>query len=48
MVLAKEGQKTLFELDNFRYGEAVELFSSKDPKRPMNHEDVKILVEWKL
>ncbi|KAM0335341.1 hypothetical protein ACHAQA_000386 [Verticillium albo-atrum] len=46
---AKPGQKTLKELDQFRYVEAIQLFSQDDaPERPMNHDDVKVLVDWKL
>ncbi|KAK2046917.1 hypothetical protein LZ31DRAFT_180469 [Colletotrichum somersetense] len=45
---AKAGQKTLRELDQFRYVEAPALFSQEEPKRAMNHEDVKCLVDWKL
>lgn len=45
---AKPGQKTLSELDEFRYHEAIDLFASENPKRPMSLEDVKLLVDWKL
>ncbi|KAM0288046.1 hypothetical protein ACHAQH_000114 [Verticillium albo-atrum] len=46
---SKPGQKTLKELDEFRYVEAPRLFSQIDaPERPMNHDDVKVLVDWKL
>ncbi|UKZ75445.1 hypothetical protein TrVFT333_003130 [Trichoderma virens FT-333] len=45
---AKNGQKTLTELDQYRYVEAVELFNLKKPTREMNLDDVKMLVEWKL
>ncbi|KAK6860182.1 hypothetical protein PG995_003818 [Apiospora arundinis] len=45
---AKQGQRTLSELDEFRYKTAVELFSSEKPQRAMQHNDVKSLVEWKL
>ncbi|KAH6687905.1 hypothetical protein F5X68DRAFT_275601 [Plectosphaerella plurivora] len=45
---AKPGQKTLEELDRFRYDEGPWLFSQEDPQRPMNHDDVKTLVDWKL
>ncbi|KAK4193455.1 hypothetical protein QBC35DRAFT_371986 [Podospora australis] len=44
---AKDGQKTLADLDDYRYGEAVDAFSSAESK-PMTLEDVKLLVEWKL
>ncbi|CRK41644.1 hypothetical protein BN1723_018849 [Verticillium longisporum] len=45
----KPGQKTLKELDQFRYVEAPRLFSQHGtPERPMNHDDVKVLVDWKL
>ncbi|OHE97433.1 hypothetical protein CORC01_07215 [Colletotrichum orchidophilum] len=45
---AKPAQKILQELDHFRFVEAPALFSQDGPKREMNHDDVKILVEWKL
>lgn len=45
---AKDGQKTLSELDHFRYVDAVETFDLKNPKREMELEDIKTLVEWKL
>ncbi|KAJ1327783.1 hypothetical protein MN608_07114 [Microdochium nivale] len=44
----KSGGQTLLELDNFRYKEAVDAFSSSQPKRQMTHGDVKTLVDWKL
>ncbi|KAK6196572.1 hypothetical protein LQW54_011405 [Pestalotiopsis sp. IQ-011] len=44
----KAGQKTLTELDEFRFQEAPEQFGSKSPKRGMTHDDVKTLVDWKL
>lgn len=44
MHTAKDGQKTLAELDKYRYGEAIEAFASSD----MTLDDVKVLVEWKL
>ncbi|KXJ91242.1 hypothetical protein Micbo1qcDRAFT_204512 [Microdochium bolleyi] len=37
----KPGAKTLLELDDFRYNEAVNAFSSPKPKRQMDHDDVK-------
>ncbi|KAJ0297296.1 hypothetical protein COL5a_009328 [Colletotrichum fioriniae] len=45
---AKPGQKTLKELDHFRYVEAPTQFSEYEPKRGMDHDDVRLLVEWKL
>ncbi|KAI1267508.1 DUF1479-domain-containing protein [Xylariaceae sp. FL1019] len=45
---AKPEQRSLVQLDAFRYGEAVDAFGSAKPKRQMTHEDVKTLVEWKL
>ncbi|KAI1852109.1 hypothetical protein JX265_005946 [Neoarthrinium moseri] len=48
ITLDEFNEKTLAELDEFRYGEAVGSFSSQKPKRTMNHEDVKTLVDWKL
>ncbi|KAK2005700.1 hypothetical protein LZ32DRAFT_545492 [Colletotrichum eremochloae] len=44
----KAGQQTLQELDHFRFVEAPVLFSQDEPKRAMNLEDVKCLVDWKL
>ncbi|KAK0747838.1 hypothetical protein B0T21DRAFT_406414 [Apiosordaria backusii] len=43
----KEGQKSLSELDAYRYGEALEQFGTKKPKQ-MTIDDAKLLVEWKL
>ncbi|PTB68301.1 hypothetical protein BBK36DRAFT_1167554 [Trichoderma citrinoviride] len=45
---AKDGQRTLSELDQYRYVEAVETFGLKKQKREMQLDDVKTLVEWKL
>lgn len=45
---APPNQKTLVELDKFRYDEAVATFGSRTPQRAMGHDDVKALVEWKL
>ncbi|PTB73565.1 hypothetical protein M440DRAFT_1361711, partial [Trichoderma longibrachiatum ATCC 18648] len=45
---AKDGQKTLSELDQYRYVDAVETFGLGKQKREMNLDDVKMLVEWKL
>lgn len=45
---AKPGQKTLAELDHYRYTEAPALFPLGKPSRNMQLEDVKNLVEWKL
>lgn len=47
-IIAKDGQKTLQELDDYRYDEALRIFSVAKPQRPMNLDDVKALVEWKL
>ncbi|KAL7812907.1 hypothetical protein V8C44DRAFT_61159 [Trichoderma aethiopicum] len=44
----KDGQKTLSELDQYRYVDAVETFGLGKQKREMNLDDVKMLVEWKL
>ncbi|CAJ2499973.1 Uu.00g028260.m01.CDS01 [Anthostomella pinea] len=44
----KPGQKTLLELDAFRYEDAVARFRSRTPQARMTHEDVKVLVDWKL
>ncbi|KAF7546231.1 hypothetical protein G7Z17_g8575 [Cylindrodendrum hubeiense] len=45
---AKDGQKTLQELDDYRYDEALKTFSTVKPQHPMDLDDVKLLVEWKL
>ncbi|KAH8167911.1 hypothetical protein CIB48_g320 [Xylaria polymorpha] len=44
----KAGQLSLPELDEYRYGVAVETFRSDKPRRQMEHDDVKKLVDWKL
>ncbi|KAI0874894.1 hypothetical protein GGS24DRAFT_516207 [Hypoxylon argillaceum] len=44
----KTGQLSLLELDNYRYTIAVDVFQSSKPKRQMEHDDVKTLVDWKL
>ena len=47
--IAKPGQKTLAELDEYRYDEAVKAFGSeKAGTRSMGVDEVKTLVEWKL
>jgi len=46
--LAKSGQKTLLELDEYRYVEAPKVFGAKKSTKEMSLDDVKILVEWKL
>ncbi|KAI1392879.1 uncharacterized protein F4822DRAFT_426082 [Hypoxylon trugodes] len=45
---AKPGQKTLLELDRFRYHDAPALFHFDDLERSMKFDDVKTLVDWKL
>ncbi|KAK7739895.1 hypothetical protein SLS53_005488 [Cytospora paraplurivora] len=40
--------RTLSELSKFRYEEAPSLFALKKPSRPMQLDDVRSLVEWKL
>ncbi|GAP84307.1 putative duf1479 domain protein [Rosellinia necatrix] len=44
----KAGQPSLLELDEYRYGVAVDTFRSAKPRRQMHHGDVKKLVDWKL
>ncbi|KAI0517194.1 hypothetical protein F5B22DRAFT_133136 [Xylaria bambusicola] len=44
----KPGQSSLLTLDEYRYGEATDLFRSNKPKRQMALDDVKTLVDWKL
>lgn len=46
--LAKPGDKTLAELDRYRYGDAVAEFSGVKPRKQMGLDDVKTLVSWKL
>jgi hypothetical protein len=48
---AKPGQKTLSELDQYRYVEAINTFTptnSSSKTSPMTLDQVKLLVEWKL
>lgn len=45
---AKPGQKTLAELDHYRYVEAPTLFAATNSVRLMQLGDVQTLVEWKL
>jgi hypothetical protein len=45
---ARDGQDSLKTLDDFRYGEAVELFATGKAQRPMELPDVERLVQWKL
>ncbi|KAI1204816.1 DUF1479-domain-containing protein [Annulohypoxylon truncatum] len=44
----KSGQKTLLELDRFRYHDAITLFHSEKTRQPMTLDNVKTLVDWKL
>lgn len=44
----KSGQKSLAELDAYRYEEAPRRFGINADAIPMTLDDVKILVEWKL
>lgn len=47
--IAKPGQKTLAELDEYRYGEAVTAFGpEKADTKSIGVDEVKTLVEWKL
>jgi hypothetical protein len=46
--IAKDGQKTLLELDEHRYREALDIFDTESRARPMTLDDIKTLVEWKL
>lgn len=45
---AKPSEKTLSELDRYRYGDAIDQFGGDTPKKQMGLEDVKMLVSWKL
>ncbi|KAJ4131067.1 hypothetical protein NW768_006608 [Fusarium equiseti] len=45
---AKDGQKTLLRLDEYRYREALDIFDTESRARPMTLDDIKTLVEWKL
>ncbi|KAL6413648.1 hypothetical protein AUP68_03169 [Ilyonectria robusta] len=47
-IIAKDDQKTLQELDGYRYDEALSMFSIAKSQRSMDLDDVKVLVEWKL
>lgn len=47
-LVAKNGQRTLEDLDNYRYNDALDIFDSNRRVRPMTLEDIKTLVEWKL
>ncbi|KAF4589275.1 hypothetical protein GQ602_003164 [Ophiocordyceps camponoti-floridani] len=46
--IVKPGQKTLSQLDEYRYVDAPNAFGMDVPRREMTLEDVKMLVEWKL
>ena len=48
VTLAKGGQKTLAELDRYRYVDAPQSFSLQSAGKVMGLDDVKSLVEWKL
>lgn len=45
---AKAGQKTLVELDEYRYNKATEAFGPSQPNAIMTLDEVRLLVEWKL
>ncbi len=47
-ITAKAGQQTLEQLDQYRYGEALDTFGSKKNPQSMELDHVKILVSWKL
>ncbi|KAI2471334.1 DUF1479-domain-containing protein [Annulohypoxylon bovei var. microspora] len=46
--VVKPGQKTLLELDHFRYYDTVALFHTEKTRQPMTLDNVKTLVDWKL
>lgn len=46
--IAKSGQKTLAELDGYRYVEAPAMFASARSSQAMQLGHVQRLVEWKL
>ncbi|KAF5019560.1 hypothetical protein F66182_8433 [Fusarium sp. NRRL 66182] len=46
--VVKDGQKTLEQLDQYRYNDALHTFNSSKQAHPMNLDDIKMLVEWKL
>lgn len=48
MTAAKPGQKTLEALDEYRYNDALDMFSPGKDTRSMKLDDIKTLVEWKL
>lgn len=45
--LGKSGPK-LKALDDYRYNEAIQTFGGENPKREMDLDAVKTLVDWKL
>jgi hypothetical protein len=45
---AKDGQKTLAELDQYRYNEAPDQFGVANRKYLRKQEDLVTLMEWKL
>ncbi|KAB5549958.1 hypothetical protein GE09DRAFT_1174693 [Coniochaeta sp. 2T2.1] len=45
---SKPGDKTLAQLDKYRYGDAIDEFSGEKPKKQMELDHVKTLVQWKL
>ncbi|KAJ4164340.1 hypothetical protein LMH87_006017 [Akanthomyces muscarius] len=45
---SKSGQKTLQQLDEYRYGTAVAEFGTSTTPKEMTLDDVRLLVEWKL
>ncbi|KAI1804720.1 DUF1479-domain-containing protein [Daldinia bambusicola] len=47
-ITAKPNQKTLLELDRFRYHDAVNTYRLEESKQSMTLNDVKTLVDWKL
>lgn len=44
----KDGQKSLEELDRYRYDEAPKVFADKKTKHGVDIDSIKLLVEWKL
>ncbi|KAI1127467.1 hypothetical protein F5Y10DRAFT_194177 [Nemania abortiva] len=47
-IAPKPGQSSLLQLDEYRYTIAIDAFQSDKPRRQMEHDDVKTLVDWKL
>jgi len=47
-MVARGSERSLADLDRYRYEDATAAFGSGKPSRPMELDDVKTLVSWKL